>query len=199
MADQIPISRLPTSLVRPRNMLDLESDDLRSQPNDRFESTPPVDPPLSHVSPLAHAALSDDDLQTVERVLPPTSNFALPPLQAGVLATPHYIQAIRGKAGAFLKTNLPCTELSSTTDTGIAWLIGRSRNCAIVFPDPAVSRCHAVVGYDRQQGFYVMDVGSSNGTRLNQQRLVAMQRQSLQNGDIVTISHIHIEIFLLEQ
>jgi hypothetical protein len=180
-------------------MLDLESDDPRSLPDDRSESTPSVDLSSLHVSPLAHAALGDDDLQTVERVLPPASNFALPSMQAGVLATSHYIQAIRGKAGAFLKTNLPCTELSSTTETGIAWLIGRSRNCAIVFPDPAVSRCHAVVGYDRQQGFYVMDVGSSNGTLLNQQRLIAMQRQSLQNGDIVTVSHIHIEIFLLEQ
>jgi hypothetical protein len=179
-------------------MLDLESDNPRSLPDDQFESTPNADLPPLHVSPLAHAALHDDDLQTVERVLPTSSHLAMH-LQTEVLATPHYIQAIRGKSGAFLKTNLPCTELSSTTETGIAWLIGRSRNCAIVFPDPAVSRCHAVIGYDRQQGFYVMDVGSSNGTLLNQQRLIAMQRQPLQNGDIVTISHIRIEIFLLNQ
>jgi pSer/pThr/pTyr-binding forkhead associated (FHA) protein len=41
-------------------------------------------------------------------------------------------------------------------------------------------------------------VGSSNGTFLNQRRLVAMQRYPIQDGDILTISHIVVELFLLQ-
>jgi pSer/pThr/pTyr-binding forkhead associated (FHA) protein len=202
-------------------MLDLDSDDPRSASDHRPQSEliaqpqplpevgePPlsglvVEPPLSglvvpHRSRLDDA--SQDDLQTVERVLPTTAqNYAANQMAGLKPATPHYIQAIKSKTGALLKTNLPRTETTRTSETGIAWLMGRSRNCAIVFPDAAVSRCHAVIGYDAQQGFYVMDVGSSNGTFLNQQRLVTLQRYGLTNGDIVTISHINVELFLLDQ
>jgi FHA domain len=158
---------------------------------------------------LASDGLADDELQTVERVLPQSHNSIAynstahnsgpPPLDQLPGSPLHYLQGVHTKTGAFIRTNLPRTERARTTDNGIVWLMGRSRNCAIVFPDPAVSRCHAVMGYDSHQGFYIMDVGSSNGTFLNQQRLVAMQRYTLKNSDVITISHIKIEIFLLNQ
>jgi hypothetical protein len=165
-------------------MLDLEPEDPRSIADDRD-------------SYLIKSS-DRDDPRTIERVIPLDydSLTHVPDRQSGPIS--HYIQAIRGKSGAFLRTNLPRTESSQTTDTGIAWLIGRSSNCAIVFPDPSVSRCHAVLGHDARQGFYLMDVGSSNGTFLNQRRLVAMQRYPIQDGDILTISHIVVELFLLQ-
>jgi hypothetical protein len=95
-----------------------------------------------------------------------------------------------------LETNLPRTTAVQTTEQGCAWLLGRSRNCAIVFPDPAISRCHAVLSYEAARGFYLMDTASSNGTRLNGQRLVVMQAQRVQTGDLIILSHIAIRFWV---
>jgi pSer/pThr/pTyr-binding forkhead associated (FHA) protein len=110
--------------------------------------------------------------------------------------TPFYIQAIQGHQGVFLCTNLPNITTAQNTAAGVAWLIGRSPHCAIVLPYPTISRCHAMIGHDAQQGFYILDVGSRNGTCLNQQRLITTQRYSLQDGDRVAISQIQIRILL---
>jgi pSer/pThr/pTyr-binding forkhead associated (FHA) protein len=175
-------------------MLDIESED----PRWVAEHDSSEDHVSDHYGSHFIKSSDRDDPRTIERVIPlDYDSLTHVPDQTSEPIS-HYIQAIRGKAGAFLRTNLPRTESSQTTDTGIAWLVGRSSNCAIVFPDPSVSRCHAVLGYDASQGFYLMDVGSSNGTFLNQRRLVAMQRYPIQDGDILTISHIVVELFLLQ-
>jgi hypothetical protein len=148
----------------------------------------------------AAISLADDELLTIEQVLPPAVSPAAVterPERASTTEKTYYIQIIYQGERAFLRTNLPHTDTARTAAVGITWLMGRSRSCTIVFPDPAVSRCHAVIGHDVTQGFYVMDVGSSNGTFCNQKRLVTMQRQTIQNGDVLTISHIQIEIFLV--
>jgi pSer/pThr/pTyr-binding forkhead associated (FHA) protein len=170
-------------------MLDLEPEDPRSVSEHHLPD---------HYGSRFIKSSDCEDSRTIERVIPADHDQLthVPDRPSGPIS--HYIQAIRGQSGAFLRTNLPRTESSQTTDTGIAWLIGRSSNCAIVFPDPSVSRCHAVLGHDARQGFYLMDVGSSNGTFLNQRRLVAMQRYPIQDGDILTISHIVVELFLLQ-
>jgi len=47
------------------------------------------------------------------------------------------------------------------------WMvIGRGRDADIVIAEPTMSRAHAAVGFDGSH-FYVQDLGSTNGTRLN--------------------------------
>jgi FHA domain len=154
-------------------------------------------PPNAAQSRAVAVGLADDELLTIEQVLPSGAAVTARPNQASSNETAYYIQIIHQSDRAFLRTNLPHTETARTSAVGMAWLMGRSRSCTIVFPDPAVSRCHAVIGHDAVQGFYIMDVGSSNGTFWNQKRLVTMQRQTIQNGDVLTISHIRIEVFLV--
>lgn len=115
---------------------------------------------------------------------------------ASELRYSYYIQATRIEHRAFLTTNLPTMGETQVTDVGSTWLIGRSRNCAIVVPDRSISRCHAVISHDPQYGFYVMDVGSSNGTFLNQQRLAVLKRYPIKDGDIVTLCHLRTEFFM---
>lgn len=163
-------------------MLDLESDRNNLSP-----------------SKAAGNDLAADELLTIEQAISAADVADRPSQPAPALPVTYYIQAIRQSQGAILRTNLPHTDMQRCLETGITWLLGRSRNCAIVFPEPAVSRCHAVIGYEPECGFYVMDVGSSNGTLCNDRRLVTMQRQILRDGDVLTISHIAVEVFLMTE
>jgi FHA domain len=110
--------------------------------------------------------------------------------------TSYYIQAAQVNHRAFLTTNLSNSEVPQVTVISSTWLLGRSRNCAVVVQDRSVSRCHAVVGYDVQQGFYVMDVGSSNGTCLNNVRLAVLKRYPLKDGDVIAMCNIKAEFFI---
>jgi pSer/pThr/pTyr-binding forkhead associated (FHA) protein len=130
-----------------------------------------------------------DGLLTVERRIDGSAPQAVERLA-------YYIQMIEQAAEAVLRTNLPRTDTMQLTANGVAWLLGRSRNCTIVFPDPAISRCHAVLSYQPDRGFQVMDAASSNGTCLNGQRLIAMQPRLIQDGDVITVSHIAIQLFI---
>jgi FHA domain len=121
---------------------------------------------------------------------PTLGNRLLAPIHpADIAALPsYYIQAAQH--------NLSSVDAAQVTALSSTWLIGRSRNCAIVVHDRSVSRCHAVVGYDVQQGFYLMDVGSSNGTYLNQKRLSVLKRYSLRDGDVIMLCNLQFEFFI---
>jgi hypothetical protein len=108
----------------------------------------------------------------------------------------YYIQATQHNHRAFLTTNLCHGDSAFVTALSSTWLMGRSSNCAIVVHNRSVSRCHAVVGYDVQQGFYLMDVGSSNGTYLNNKRLSVLKRYALTDGDVITLCNLHFEFFI---
>lgn len=108
----------------------------------------------------------------------------------------HYIQAVATGRNAFLTTNVPdrdCTYVIGGTNS---WLIGRSSNCAIAILDRGVSRCHAVIKYCPRKGFSVMDLGSSNGTFINQNRLTPLTPYYLHDGDLLEFGKFCIEFFI---
>ncbi len=155
-----------------------------AKPNDRHAMDGLRPPKLAETT---------DELLTVERHLALTNP---PPASGDTVSPTYYIQVVEHQSEAVLRTNLPRTDTVQPTERGVAWLIGRSRNCTIVFPDPAISRCHAVLSYQPDIGFQLMDAASSNGTLLNGHRLIAMHPNSVKNGDVVTISHIAIQLFI---
>lgn len=110
-----------------------------------------------------------------------------------------YIQAVTTGRNAFLTTNLPDECATHVTSVGASWLIGRNSTCAISIKSSSISRCHAVIGHCLDRGFYIMDVGSSNGTFVNCRRLAALEQRVLNDGDLVELSHTRVEFFISGQ
>jgi FHA domain len=106
-----------------------------------------------------------------------------------------YIQAVTAGCVTFLATNLIERQITEVTPVSSSWLIGRSRVCAIQVPHKSVSRCHAVIGH-YPSGFYITDLGSLNGTWVNEQCLTAADRTALQDGDLIQMGAVQIEFFL---
>ena len=64
-------------------------------------------------------------------------------------------------------------------------VIGRSRECDIRVDDGNVSRRHAEVSRDGESGWVVVDLGSTNGTEVNDRRIT--KRTPLDDGDRIGI------------
>jgi hypothetical protein len=113
--------------------------------------------------------------------------------------TPYYIQAVAVGNTHFLMTNAATVQATEITPQPSTWLVGRSPACAITIVNRLVSRCHAVIGYQTTYGFYIADLSSSNGTRVNHRRLVPSERCLLQDGDLLQLGGLKLEFFLVSQ
>jgi pSer/pThr/pTyr-binding forkhead associated (FHA) protein len=73
------------------------------------------------------------------------------------------------------------------------WMvIGRGRSADIVIAEPTISRAHAVIGCD-VEGFFVQDMGSTNGTRVNGER---SSKARLANRDEVLLGKLLLQVSL---
>ncbi len=78
-------------------------------------------------------------------------------------------------------------------EVGGDWqVIGRGRGADFVVPEPTISRAHAAVGYD-EDGFFVQDLGSTNGTLLNGEN---RQKEPLEHGDEIQIGKLRLGVIL---
>ena len=73
------------------------------------------------------------------------------------------------------------------------WVIGRGRGADAVLAEPTISRAHALIGFQPGEGFFVQDLGSTNGTLLNGTRT---QRASLADGDEIQMGKLHLRVGL---
>ncbi len=73
------------------------------------------------------------------------------------------------------------------------WMvIGRGRSADMVIAEATISRAHAAIGFDHT-GFYVQDLGSTNGTMVNGTRV---QRQLLKSQDEIQMGRLVIAVTL---
>ncbi len=76
------------------------------------------------------------------------------------------------------------------------WLVvGRGRGADVVIAEPTLSRTHVAIGWDPEEGFFVQDLGSTNGTQLNG---VRRDRGALADGDEIRIGKLRLQVRLPE-
>ena len=71
-------------------------------------------------------------------------------------------------------------------------VIGRGRKADLALAEATIARAHAVLGYDAD-GFYIEDLGSTNGTLVNGARVT---RQPLKNDDEIQMGKLVLGVTL---
>jgi diguanylate cyclase (GGDEF)-like protein/PAS domain S-box-containing protein len=74
---------------------------------------------------------------------------------------------------------------------GRSWSLGRSADSTVVLSDRWASRDHAEIQLIDNSEYYLVDLGSGNGSFINGQRVV--MPVLLKDGDLLTIGHTEIE------
>jgi len=74
------------------------------------------------------------------------------------------------------------------------WTLGRDHSCAIAFDDVTLSRQHALIFSTPLQEYYFTDLGSLNGSFVNEQRV--LHPACLQHGDQLQLGRLSIEFQL---
>jgi len=109
------------------------------------------------------------------------------------LAVP-YIQGVTLGQETYLVTNLLHGKTQAIQQPQQTWVIGRDpRRTAIAIQDTRLSRCHAVLRYVEQQGFYLVDLNSSNGSYINGE--LVRQSRLLRDGDRVRLGSVTFVFF----
>jgi hypothetical protein len=73
---------------------------------------------------------------------------------------------------------------------GRSWVVGRSQGAGIIVEDPSFSRQHFRLYWD-DGSYRTEDLGSSNGTKVNGQRVTVGE---LKDGDVIQAGHVRLEL-----
>ena len=152
-------------------------------------------------NPSLSSSLFADCSQDIREV----TTIIEPVLQASerCQVTSFYIQAVSLGATGFLATNLHTKKQEqdqiSATETASSWLIGRGSTCVLNMPDSSISRCHAVISHQAHTGFFLTDVGSTNGTWVNGAKLTPRTRHTLKDGDLLRFGNFKVELFISDR
>ncbi len=68
--------------------------------------------------------------------------------------------------------------------------IGRGSECEIPIVDTSLSRTHAQILRDKEGRYYVRDLGSTNGTFVNERKLEPRKASALNDGDFIKSGNI---------
>lgn len=106
-----------------------------------------------------------------------------------------YIQGMILDQTSHLVTNLVQGKTQVLYQPQDTWVIGRDpRRVAIAVQDERLSRCHAALKYVEHQGFYLIDLGSRNGSYVNGEPI--RQSRLLRDGDRVRLGSLSFVFFL---
>lgn len=107
-----------------------------------------------------------------------------------------YVQGVVRGEQVYLVTNLLGGKTQTLLQPQCVWTLGRGHHVAISIPDKRLSRQHAAIQYIEKQGFYLIDLNSTNGSFVNGEPVY--QRSVLKDGDRVRLSSLAFSFFLCD-
>lgn len=106
-----------------------------------------------------------------------------------------YVQGIIVQHQVYLVTNLVGNKSRVLTQPQNLWTIGRdSQRVNVPIRDRRLSRYHAAIEYITGEGFYLKDLGSSNGSFINGELI--RQHSPLHDGDRVRLGSLTFTFFV---
>ena len=105
-----------------------------------------------------------------------------------------YMQGIVDGSAACVISNLGSGKTQTLRQPQQIWTIGRDRNNGIYIAERYVSRRHAAIQYIDNQGFYLIDFNSTNGTFVNGEPVY--QPLKLKDGDRLRLGNITFSFFI---
>lgn len=110
-----------------------------------------------------------------------------------VRTTIRYVQAVAQGQHVYLITNLLNGKTQWLHQPQQVWIIGRDRKAALFVQEKRLSRRHAAIQYVKNEGFYLIDLNSTNGSFLNGEPV--RQSALLQDGDQVRLGSLVFQFF----
>jgi hypothetical protein len=107
-----------------------------------------------------------------------------------------YIQAVVQDRQVYLVTNLVQSTPIALFQPQNLWIIGRDHQATVPIQDKRLSRRHAAIQYIEQQGFYLIDLQSTNGSFVNGEPLRHVGR--LRDGDQIRLGSLVFHFFSCE-
>ncbi len=98
---------------------------------------------------------------------------------------------LKAKVINYNNNNVYTAELAPRSIHQAECLIGRHPDCDLVLDGPAVSRVHGRVLFDGQQCFFT-DLGSTDGSRLNNEEIRVNQRVAIAPDDVIRIGEFAV-------
>ncbi|WP_414578211.1 FHA domain-containing protein [Anabaena sp. CCY 9402-a] len=108
-----------------------------------------------------------------------------------------YVQGFVDASSVYVITNLCNNQTQTLQQPQQVWTIGRDLNNGICTDDQHLSRCHAAIQYIVNQGFYLVDFHSTNGSSVNGETVYKPVK--LKDGDRIRLGSLTFDFFLNHQ
>lgn len=105
-----------------------------------------------------------------------------------------YIQGVVQGQQVYLTTNLLQDGGTALVQPQQVWVIGRDRTVALSIQDKRLSRHHAAIQHIENQGFYLIDLNSTNGSFINGEPV--RDCALLRDGDKIRLGSITFYFFV---
>ena len=105
-----------------------------------------------------------------------------------------YVQGVVQNQQVHMITNLLSDKTQSVLQPQSIWIIGRDRKMALPIQDKRLSRRHAAIQHVPEEGFYLIDFNSTNGTFVNGEPV--RPSMLLKDGDQIRLGSLAFTFFI---